>query len=271
MKSNIFFTCGIITLFAASLSAQVPQATPAADPFAGAADPFAAHAAPQPSPVQDQGAPTGMLHFEAISLPTAMARKALMAHPAEGELYAWLDAALDKKDSGVTLELVHSMTVRNGQLSKSESIDEFPFPTEFDPSQIPQTMSMDSAKPVSPAVGSGSSAYPWPHTPITPTSFTIRNLGWSAEAELTFSEDGKYADLNLAPGYVRMVSHIPWALTGEIQYPVMEAQKVSTQIAAIIGRPTIVSTFSPPLNTGVAGGNKIDRTWLLFVTVNVVE
>ena len=34
-----------------------------------------------------------------------------------------------------------------------------------------------------------------------------------------------------------------------------------------VGQPALVSTFSPPTNTGVPGGNKSDRVWLLFVTV----
>lgn len=209
----------------------------------------------------------GLLQFEIISLPLLATRKALIAHPVEAELYQWLDTALEKKDSGVVLEHTQTLRVRGGQRSKVEGINEFAYATKWDPAQIPQNISL-AASTDAPAkeAGNGRIFPPWPYTAITPNSFTIRNLGWTVEAELIFGED-KSADLNLAPELMRVVAQIPQGLAGEISQPVFETQKSTTQVHTWVGQPALVSTLSPPTDTGAPGGNKDDRVWLLFVTV----
>ncbi len=223
---------------------------------------------PGEAEVESDRVPEGILQFEVISLPALEARKALIANPVEADLYNWLDGELEKKDSGVTLEHTHALRVRSGQRSKVEGINEFAYPTEFDPAQIPQTISLAITADVPPKdAGNGRVFPPWPYTAITPNSFTFRNLGWTVEAELTFPDDRKSADLNLAPQLVQVVAQIPVGLTGEVTNPVFETQKSSTQVHTWVGQPALVSTLSPPTNTGVPGGNKVDRVWLLFVTV----
>ena len=213
----------------------------------------------------------GLVHLEAFSLPPLAARKALIAHPKEAALYAWLDAEMEKKDSGVRLER-HSVTrVRGGQRSKTEGIAEYPFPTEFEPAQIPQTISLPAAATGTAVPGGEKVFAPWPVTSTIGNAYTVRNLGWTAEMELTFSEEAKTVDLNIAPESSRLAAIVPWGLTGEIPQPVFETQKCTAQISMPTGQPALVSTFSPPVNTGVPGGNKDDRVWLLFVTVNLPQ
>lgn len=210
----------------------------------------------------------GLVLFEAFSLPPLAARKALIAHPKESALYAWLDSELVKPDTAVRMER-HSVTrVRGGQRSKTEGINEHAFPTEFDPPQVPQTISL-SVSPASTAIPGTDKVFPpWPFTSTTPSDFRVRNLGWTVEVELTFSEDNKTADLNIAPENSRLVASIPYGLLGEIPQPVFETQKCTLQLTAQVGQPALASTFSPPVNTGVPNGNTDDRVWLLFVTVN---
>lgn len=217
---------------------------------------------------ENTGVAEGLLQFEVISLPPLAARKALIANPIEAGLYQWLDGELEKKDSGVMLERTCTLRVRGGQRSKVEGINEYAYPTEFDPGQIPQNISLAVPADAPPKdAGNGRIFSPWPSTSTTPTAFTFRHLGWTVEAELTFSEDRKSADLNLAPVLVHVVAQIPVGLNGEVRNPVFETQKSSTQVHAWVGQPALVSTLSPPTNTGVPGGNKSDRVWLLFVTV----
>ena len=211
----------------------------------------------------------GLVHLEAFSLPPLAARKALIAQPKEAALYAWLDAEMAKKDSIVRLERDSVTRVRGGQRSKTEGIDEYAFPTEFDPPQIPQTISLPVGATGSVVPGTEKVFAPWPITSTTPTSFTFRSTGWTVETEVTFMEDGKSVDVNLAPVNTRVAATVRWGLPGEVFQPVFETQRSLTQVSMRIGQPTLVSTFSPPVNTGVPGGNKDDRVWLLFVTVTV--
>jgi len=203
--------------------------------------------------------PQGLVHLEVFSLPPLAARKALIAHPKEADLYAWLDAELAKPDTLVKLER-HSITVvRGGQKAKTEAIDEIPYPTEFEAPTIPQSISL----PVASA--------PWPHTGPKPDSIEFRHAGDSFECELTFADNGRTVDLNLMPETVRRLGIAKFGLRQDIYQPIYATQKCYMQVLANLGRPILVSTFSPPVNTGVPGGNTVERTWLLFVTVRPVE
>lgn len=213
----------------------------------------------------------GQVHLEVFSLPPLAARKALMAHPKETELYAWLNAETAKQDGTVKLER-HSITiVRGGQKSKTEGIDTIPYPTEFDPPRSPQNISLPVAATSTTTPAGDATFAPWPRTGITPQSIEYRNAGNTFEVELTFGEDGRTVDLNLAPETSRRVGTVKWGLLGEVYQPVFETQKCSAQVSDLVGQPILVSTFSPPVNTGVPDGNKVDRTWLLFVTVKKPE
>ncbi len=103
--------------------------------------------------------------------------------------------ALSQK-KGVDLMTAPSIIVRGGQRSKIEVIREFPYPTEFDPPQIPQTFGGGGGNLFGGGAASGSS---FPVTPTTPNSFTFRNTGVTMEVEATVGEDGYTIDLNLAP------------------------------------------------------------------------
>jgi hypothetical protein len=109
---------------------------------------------------------------------------------------------------------------------------------------------------------------PWPYTTTTPSSFAYRNTGWSHEVELTFGEDGKTVDLNVAPEFVKFTGMVSVDKSGESYQPGFETGKLTCQIITLEGKPTLVGTISPPTNTGAPNGNNADRTWLLFLTVN---
>ena len=218
------------------------------------------------SPVQQ-----GQVHLEIFSMPPLLARKALIAHPKETELYTWLDAETTKQNGTVKLERHTITTMRGGQKSRTEAIDEIPYPTGFSSPKIPQNVSLPVAATGTTTPAGDAAFAPWPRTGTTPRSIELRSAGNILEVELTIGEDGRTVDLNLAPESSRRVGMVKWGLLEEIYQPVFETRKFAGQASNFIGQPTLVSSFSPPVNTGVPGGNKKDRTWLLFVTVKKPE
>jgi RNA polymerase sigma factor (sigma-70 family) len=85
-------------------------------------------------------------------------------------LESLLQLARTKAD-GIEVAAELSKPCTSGQRVKLEKIKEFPYPTEFEPGEKGM---------------------------ITPTEFSFRNVGSTAEMEMTVSEDGEFCDLNLA-------------------------------------------------------------------------
>lgn len=158
--------------------------------------------------------------------------------------------ALSQK-KGVDLMTAPSIIVRAGQRSKIEVIREFPYPTEFDPPQIPQTFGGGGGigGGLGGLGGGSQQGSSFPVTPTTPNSFTFRNTGVTMEVEATVGEDGYTIDLNLAPevvefeGFINYGSPIqttginalgqsePVVLTdNKILQPVFATRKLSTQV-----------------------------------------
>lgn len=154
--------------------------------------------------------------------------------------------ALSQK-KGVDLMTAPSVIARAGQRSKVEVIREFPYPTEFDPPQIPQTFGGTSS--LSGLGGGAQQGGSFPVTPTTPQSFEFKNTGVTMEVEATVAEDGYTIDLNLAPeviefeGFINYGSPIqttginalgqsePVVLTdNKILQPVFATRKLATQV-----------------------------------------
>jgi hypothetical protein len=112
------------------------------------------------------------VHF--ISVPEVKAATLMDARwngDGDSALLASLLQLAAAKADGVAIAVELSKPCTSGQRVKLEKIKEFPYPTEFEPG------------------GKGV---------ITPTEFSFRNVGTTAELELTVSEDGDFCDLNLA-------------------------------------------------------------------------
>ena len=154
--------------------------------------------------------------------------------------------ALSQK-KGVDLMTAPSIIVRGGQRSKIEVIREFPYPTEFDPPQIPQTFGGGGG--LNGGLGGSQQGSSFPVTPTTPNSFQFRNTGVTMEVEAIVGEDGYTIDLTLAPevvefeGFINYGSPIqttginalgqsePVVLTdNKILQPVFATRKLSTQV-----------------------------------------
>jgi general secretion pathway protein D len=160
--------------------------------------------------------------------------------------------ALSQK-KGVDLMTAPSIVAKGGQRAKIEIIREFPYPTDFDPPQIPQTFGSSNATGGffggAGAGTSATSASSFPVTPTTPTSFTTRNTGVTMEVDPVIGEDNLTIDLTLAPEVVEFEGFINYGspinssainalgipttliLTeNRIEQPVFATRKLSTSV-----------------------------------------
>jgi len=77
-----------------------------------------------------------------------------------------------------------SLITRSGEKSIVTTGLEFPYPEEYEPPELPNTVSTGGLSPV---------------TPATPTSFTTRNLGFRLEVEPTVGPNKQYINLRVNP------------------------------------------------------------------------
>ncbi|MEQ1933183.1 MAG: Amuc_1098 family type IV pilus outer membrane protein, partial [Fimbriimonadaceae bacterium] len=164
--------------------------------------------------------------------------------------------ALSQK-KGVDLMSAPSVTTKSGQVATVEVVREFLYPTEFDPPEIPQTVS--PTQTTSLLGGGGGSSSSFPVTPTTPTTFEMKPIGVRMEAEPTVGADGYTIDLRLAPevtefeGFVNYGSPIstsgsdalgnPTTLVlteNKIEQPVFSSRKLSTSVTVFDGATVVM-------------------------------
>lgn len=92
-----------------------------------------------------------------------------------------LEGAIKSGDARL-LEISSEIT-RSGQKTKGESSREFIYPTEYDPAEIPQTLT----GPIDPGLDLTTS--------MGATAFEMRPLGFSVELDPVISEDGKVIEI----------------------------------------------------------------------------
>jgi len=126
--------------------------------------------------------------------------------------------ALEQK-KGIDTIVAPLLVARSGQRSKVEVVREFPYPIEFDPPEIPETIG--AVEDIAPdeeeeAVGDGDPEIEQelpsssPIIPTTPTTFEIRNVGFTLEVEPIVGENNRLIELNLAPEFVRFEGFIDY-------------------------------------------------------------
>ena len=134
-----------------------------------------------------------------------------------------------------------SVVTRSGQRATVDVIREFPYPTEYDPPEIPQEIG-GFGNDDGGFFGNGGGALlggnnnnnnfapanSFPVTPAHPTAFEVRNLGTHLEVEPVVGPDGYTIELNLAPEVVRF--------EGFINY----GSPITTASTDIFGNPTTV-------------------------------
>lgn len=100
------------------------------------------------------------------------------------------------QQKGVDMVSVPSVVTKSGQKATIEVIREFPYPTEFEPPEIPQEI---GGPILIGSLGPTEARSTIPITPTTPTAFEVRKVGSLLEVEPVISDDGRMVELTIAP------------------------------------------------------------------------
>ncbi len=179
-----------------------------------------------------------------------------------------LAQAISQK-KGTDLVSVPSIIMKSGVKTEIEMVKEFPYPTEFDPPQIPQTVGSSTGSTFlnGALTSSATASANVPITPTTPTNFEVRKVGSLLEVEAVVSEDGRQVELTLAPsttefeGFIDYGSDIqnstnslnfdpvafaytssstPFTVDNPILQPVFRTNKLSTAVLVWDGSTVIL-------------------------------
>jgi general secretion pathway protein D len=176
--------------------------------------------------------------------------------------------ALNQK-KGVDLLSSPRVTTKSGQRAVVEVVEEFRYPTEFQPPQIPQTVGATGGVT---GVASSSSSGSFPVTPTTPTAFETRNTGVTLEVEHAIGPDNFTIDLNLVPqvvefeGFINYGSPIQTTTTN----PVTGVSTTSVITPNVINQP-IFSTRKVTTSVSVFDGSTVVLGGLMRDDVQKVE
>ena len=160
-----------------------------------------------------------------------------------------LTAISQKK--GVDLMSVPSVITKSGVKAEINLARELIFPTEFEPPEIPQSLStVVPGGNVQVLYGASDFA---PVTPSTPTAFDMRKVGITLEVEPVISEDGRKVDLTLLPqstefeGFIDYGTDINNPIYGivhvvqnDILQPVFRTNKLSTGVTVWDGATVVL-------------------------------
>jgi general secretion pathway protein D len=147
---------------------------------------------------------------------------------------------------GADMMTAPSVTARSGQKATIEVIREFIYPTEYEPPEIPQSVTPSQPQFQNPLVPTAPSATFVPVTPATPTAFETRNTGVTLEIEPTIGENDFMIDLRFVPEIVEFEGFINYGspifgaddaiLTeNRIEMPVFSTRRVNTSLTIYDG------------------------------------
>jgi general secretion pathway protein D len=143
------------------------------------------------------------------------------------------------QQKGVDLMSAPKVTTKSGNSATIKITREFPFPSEFDPPQVPESNSSsnNSNGGSAAAIVTTSGMV----TPATPTSFEKRDLGVILEVEPQVGADNYTIDLSLAPEVVEFDGFVNYGS------PIIGPRYDPALIAA--GNPSGIGTFEITPNT----------------------
>lgn len=209
---------------------------------------------------------------------------------------------------GADLIVRPTIVTRSGQRASVDVIREFPYPTEYDPPEIPQDFNGGNN------FGGGGFGQPqapssFPVTPAHPTAFEVRNVGTRLEVEPVVGQDNFTVELNLAPEFVQFEGFInygspiltngsdalgnltPVELTdNRILQPVFKTLRENTSVVVWDGATVVIGGLIEDRSVTVddkvpffgdvpflgrffrsKGVNRSLRAVLFFVKVNVID
>lgn len=155
---------------------------------------------------------------------------------------------------------------RSGEKALAESINEFIYPTEYEPLTLPGSF-----------VGSAltdAQTFEKLFNFATPTSFETRNLGTTFEIEPTSGADDKVIDLRLAPDMVWHTGETVWlerkdslGNISKIQMPKIYSLRTTTALTCKEGQYVFAAALSPKDGEGTTDPS---RKVMVFVKCDIL-
>ena len=173
-------------------------------------------------------------------------------------LYAEVEKLLEE-GKAEQVEVVYTRS-RFGERLKAGSYEEYIYPTEYDPPEIPGTVTLTET---------GGDAVPM--TGATPTAFETRNVGVTVEADSYIGDDGNIS-LVLAAEDVRFLER-DYHINPEVKesrghkgvwMPKFYTMKVTSELLFETGGVVLAGTFTPP------EPDKAKKRLLLFIRVQPI-
>jgi general secretion pathway protein D len=172
-----------------------------------------------------------------------------------GATLQMLMRGLDQK-KGVDLMAQPSVTTRSGQAASIYIVEEFIYPTEYEPPELPNSVGVVDDGGAGGGVGAGGRGFPV--TPATPTSFEKRDVGVILEVLPVADANRRYVDVTLNPnitefdGFVNYGSPINASSSGllgpvntvltpnAILMPVFSARKTNSNLVVADGATIVI-------------------------------
>lgn len=244
-----------------------------------------------------------LLQEELFTLPRLEAHALLLAGLSDEGIHEALLKKLRNKTA--TLDKFLLIRGRSGQRSKVEQINEFPYPTDFDPPQVPQTLTLVDKEGVAALAGIKNlvpPAKPSPAPPATPpvppppgpnppplpprAGGPLQNSESEANAGvgiMTTVTPTTFAVRNIGDTWEvdpvinedgtvdvtvapESVRFLGYQTYQSIGQPHFQTRKVNTALSGISHKPILVGTCSRACQTGVASGNQEEMVSLEFIT-----
>ena len=158
------------------------------------------------------------------------------------------------------------MVCRSGERSMAESVREYIYPTEYEPSEVPSEVNSEGKK-------TGATVKELA-TPPTPTAFETRNTGSILEAEPILGENNSTIDMTLRPELVWHVENEVWSEwedsrgNSDIKMPTMYTLRLNTSVTVNKGEYLLVAAMSPKDDKGFPD---ITRKVMIFVKADVLS
>ncbi|WP_193210622.1 hypothetical protein [Luteolibacter marinus] len=193
----------------------------------------------------------------------------LLLEPRKGSHDKELRATVGKLVGEGKATVVETMlcTGRSGEKTTAESIEEFIYPTEYEPGEIPNEIHTTESGDKVKSDGRDHAIGP------TPTSFEVRNLGSTLEIEPTIGAGNQLIDLRMAPDIVYHVGNETWTEwkdahgDASIRMPTMYRLGLTTAVTVVDGQVLLAAALSPK---GENGFPDFKRKLMVFVRCDIL-
>lgn len=159
------------------------------------------------------------------------------------------------------------IATRAGQPAQNGAIQEFIYPTEYDPPELPTSVTINPPD-------NGATAATTPKTPFTASSFDARNLGTTFDLKSVALVQRKYVDLELSLDWVGFLG---WQNFGkwkdevasvDLVMPSFYVMNFRANLLVVPGLPVLAGVLSPKGEDGMPDPK---RKVLLFVRAEILN